>query len=389
MKRILILAALSICAASFAQTPEVTDRARSKYATDSFSDNETYHVTDPYGTVTVGPVKSGKVKNVIFMIGDGMGLEQISAAWVLNGGRLNLDNFPFTGFSRTYAVDKLITDSCAGGTALATGVKTNYGYMGSDPDGHPVPSVLKTAQELGKKTGVIVTCRVNDATPADYCCHSTVRSDEDGIAAQYLDSDVNYLTGGGIRFWTDRTDGRNLIEEMKAKGYVFAADLASLEAAPGDRILSLLADTEMLPALDRGDYLERSTMKAIETLDNKNGFFLMVEGSCIDDYGHDNHVGKMAEELFDFDRTVGKVLEWAEKDGHTLVIVTADHATGGMTMTGGSLADRTVKAHFSTTGHNGILVPVFAYGPKASSFVGVHENSEIGTLTRKALKNEK
>lgn len=385
MKRIITLIALSVSITLSAQVTESDTRARSKYANDSFSDNERYQVTEPYQTVSVGQVKSKKVKNIIFMIGDGMGVEQISAAWVLNGGHLNFDNFIYTGFSRTYATDRLITDSCAGGSGLATGVKTKYGYMGVDPDGNPVPSVLKTAQEMGKKTGVIVTCRVNDATPADFCCHSTDRDDEEGIAAQYLDAGLNYLTGGGIKFWTDREDGRNLVEEMKAKGYVFASDMEELEAASGDHIFSLQAEKEMLPALDRGDYLERSTMKAIETLKCKEGFFLMVEGSCIDDYGHDKHVGMMAEELFDFDRTIGKVLEWAEKDGNTLVIVTADHATGGLTLIGGSLDETNVKAHFSTSGHNGILVPVFAYGPKASTFVGVHENAEIGQLTRAAM----
>ena len=385
MKKFFLMFGLLMSVTMFAQAPKDESRDRSKYANDSFKDNDKYTVEEPYQTVYVNQVKSGKVKNIIFMIGDGMGLEQISAAWVLNGGHLNFDNFIYTGFSRTYATDKLITDSCAGGSGLATGVKTKYGYIGLDPDGNPVPSVLKTAQEMGKKTGVVVTCRVNDATPADYCCHSNDRHQEEEIAAQYLDADLNFLCGGGLAKFVGREDGRNIVEEMKAKGYTFAANMDELMAAKGDRIFSLQAPLEMPGALDRGDYLERSAMKAIETLDNKNGFFLMIEGSCIDDWGHDQHIGRLAEELFDFDRTIGRVLEWAEKDGHTLVVVTADHATGGVTMTRGSLPERNVKVHFSTSGHNGIVVPVFSYGPKAETFVGIHENAEIGQLTRKAL----
>ena len=127
-------------------------------------------------------------------------------------------------------------------------------------------------------------------------------------------------------------------------------------------------------------------MKAIEMLDNKKGFFLMIEGSQIDDWCHRNKVGYMAEEFFDFDKTIGKVLEWAEKDGHTLVIVTADHATGGLTLIDGSLEDRSVSVHFSTKGHNGIMVPVFAYGPHAEEFVGVYENSELSDKIRRLMK---
>lgn len=369
-----------------AQVVDDGSRDRSKYANDTFSDDDRYTVAEPYTPVTVSQVKGRRIKNVIFMIGDGMGLEQISTAWVLNGGRLNFDNMIYTGFSRTYAVDKLITDSCAGGSGLATGVKTNYGYIALDPEGNPVQSALAYAQSKGKKTGVAVTCRINDATPADYCCHSADRHQEEEIAAQYLDSGVDFISGGGIQFWTERQDGRNIVEEMKGKGYTFAATQQELEAAQGDRILALLAPTEMPAALDRGDYLEKAAMKAIETLDNKDGFFLMIEGSCIDDWCHNQKVGYMAEELFDFDRTLGKVLEWAEKDGQTLVIVTADHATGGMTLVGGDLAARSVKVHFSTKGHNGILVPLFAYGPRAAEFVGVHENAEVGQKVKKLLK---
>lgn len=372
--------------AMFAQTVDDGSRDRSKYANDSFRDDDQYTVAVPYAPVSVEQVNGRKIKNVIFMIGDGMGLEQIGTAWVLNGGCLNLDNFIYTGFSRTYATDQLITDSCAGGSGLATGVKTKYGYMALTPEGEAVASSLQVAMDKGMKTGVAVTCRINDATPVDFCGHSADRHDEENIAAQYVESGVDFISGGGLKFWTKREDGRNLVDEIKAKGYTFADTQEKLFAAQGDKICALLADTEMEPALERGDYLVKATEKAIKTLDNEKGFFLMVEGSCIDDWLHMQKVGYMAEELFDFDRAVGKALEFAAKDGETLVIVTADHATGGMTLIGGSLENRSVKVHFSTEGHNGILVPVFAYGPHAEDFVGVHENAEIGQIVKGLLK---
>ncbi len=365
---------------------EDISRNRSKYANDQFREDDQYTVAEPYETVTVQQPKGKKIKNVIFMIGDGMGVEQVSCGWVLNGGHLNMDNMPVSGYSRTYAVDRLVTDSCAGGSALATGVKTRYHYMGVDPDGNPVASLLHDAQRKGMKTGVTVTCRINDATPLDFVGHSLDRDEEEINAAQYVDSGVDFLCGGGIQFWQNRSDGRDLVQEMVDRGYTFVDTREDLNKVKSGRVLGLFAPLEMEPALDRGPILEDSAMKAIELLDNKKGFFLMIEGSSIDDWCHRQKVGYMAEELFDFDRTIGKVLKWAEQDGQTLVIVTADHATGGLTLIDGSLENRTVKVHFSTKGHNGILVPVFAYGPHAEAFTGVHENDEIGRIVRSLMQ---
>ena len=386
MKRVALLIWLvlgwSTCA--FAQVD--TGRDLSKYADDKFSEDDKYHVETPYRTVVVNQPKSRKIKNVIFMIGDGMSMEAVSVGWTLNGGRLNMDNFPVAGYSRTYCADKLITDSCAGGAALAGGEKTKYGYIGQDADGKPFYTLLHKAQSLGKKTGLVVTCRINDATPADFVCHSPDRHLEAEIAAQYVDSGVDFIVGGGRQFWDEREDGRNLINEMKARGYNFVEKREDLANVHSGKLLGLFAPLDMDPVLDRGPVLEDATMKAIELLDNKKGFFLMVEGSQIDDWAHRQKVGYMAEELFDFDKTIGKVLEWAEKDGHTLVVVTADHGTGGITLIDGSLEDRTVNVHFSTKGHHGIVVPVFAWGPHAEDFGGVMENAELSNRIRKLIK---
>jgi alkaline phosphatase len=233
-----------------------------------------------------------------------------------------------------------------------------------------------------------VTCRINDATPADFVCHSPDRHLEAEIAAQYVDSGVDYILGGGRQFWDQREDGRNLIQEMKDRGYNFVEKREELANVHDGKLLALFAPLDMDPCLDRGPVLEDGTMKAIELLskDNKKGFFLMVEGSQIDDWAHRNKVGHMAEELFDFDKTIGKVLQWAENDGHTLVVITADHGTGGITLVGGSLEERNVQVHFSTKGHHGIVVPVFAYGPHAEDFQGIMENSELSNRIRKLIK---
>ena len=382
-----IISLVGFTVVAAAQTPDSLDRNRSKYATYSFSKDDQYTVEVPYEIVEVQQPRGKKIKNVIFMIGDGMGFEQVNVGWVANGGKLNMtEQMPVLGASRIYATDQLITDSCAGGTALAIGQKTKYGYIGIDKDANPVESNLQYAKRKGMKTGVTVTCRINDATPADFCVHGPSRKDEEGLAAQYVTAHVDFISGGGTHFWNQRSDGRNLIDEMKAQGYTFVDKLENVAGAKGDKFLGLFEEYDMSPSLDRGPVLLETTKKAIEMLDNKKGFFLMVEGSQIDDYAHRNKVGQMVEELFDFDKVIGYVLEWAAKDGETLVVVTADHCTGGLTLLKGNLEERTVKVHFSTKGHDGIMVPVFAFGPGAEHFAGIHDNAEVGQIVRRLMQ---
>ena len=176
MKKILTIVLALSALQVFAQTPEELDRDRSKYATYSFSKDDKYHVEVPYETVKVSQPKGKKVKNVIFMIGDGTGLSQWSVGWVANGGALNIDNMPVAGYSNTTCTDRLVTDSCAGGTALAIGEKTKYGYIGCNEAGEPVESNLQYAKRVkGMKTGVTVTCRINDATPASTALPARMR----------------------------------------------------------------------------------------------------------------------------------------------------------------------------------------------------------------------
>ncbi|MBO5708272.1 MAG: alkaline phosphatase [Bacteroidales bacterium] len=365
---------------------QVEDRDRSKYAVNNFADDDLYTMYEPYETVTVSEPRGKKVKNIIFMIGDGMGLEQISAAWVSNGGKLNMDNFSKVGIQWSYSANKLVTDSAAAGTALATGHKTNNGMISMTPDTVAVKSLAEEAMEKGKRAGAAVTCRVNDATPSVFFSHSPTRKNQEDIVSQMAASGVYFLSGGGIKYWTDREDGRDITAEVKENGYSFAATKEEMMAVQEGPLIALMGETELERSLDRGDILPASVTKALQLLDNKKGFFLMIEGSMIDDGGHDNKAGHTMEEIFDFDRTLGLVLEWAEKDGETLVIVTADHATGGMTLLSGSIAEKRIKVNFSTEGHNGIALPVFAWGPHSEDFVGIYENTELSDRIRKLIK---
>lgn len=385
MKRFFSVLLLVIGSATLTYSQD-QDRDRSRYAVNNFADDDRYTMLEPYQTVSVQEPQGDKVKNVILMIGDGMGLEQISAAWVCNGGHLNLDNFSKTGIQRTYCANKLITDSAAAGSALATGTKTNYGMVSVTPEKEKVQSLAEYAMSLGKRAGAAVTCRVNDATPAVFFSHSPARRNYEDIAAQMAESGIYFLSGGGIKHWKNRMDGRDITAEIQKKGYSFASTKEELMAVKEGPVVALMANSDLPHALDRGDILPSSVSKALEILDNENGFFLMVEGSMIDDGGHDNKAGQTMEEIFDFDRTIGLVLEWAAQDGETLVVVTGDHATGGMTLLGGSIEEKSIKVNFSTKGHNGIFLPVYAWGPHSEDFVGVYENAGLSQKIRNLIR---
>lgn len=371
---------------AYVANSQVLDRDRSKYAVNNFADDDKYVMLEPYETVSVQEPKGKKVKNIIFMIGDGMGLEQISAAWVCNGGALNLDNFTKVGIQRTYSANKLVTDSAAAGSALATGQKTNNGMIAMNPDTVAVKSLAEEAMEKGKRAGAAVTCRVTDATPAVFFSHAPSRKLMDDIAVQMTNSGLYFLSGGGTKYWSGREDGVDLVGQAEAMGYTYVETKEEMMAVEDGPVIALMDEYELQPALDRGDILPSAVQKALQVLDNKKGFFLMIEGSMIDDGGHDNKAGKTMEEIFDFDRTLGLVLEWAEKDGQTLVIVTADHATGGMTLLGGSIDEKKIRVNYSTTGHNGVALPVFAWGPHSEDFIGLYENAELSDKIRALIK---
>ncbi len=338
----------------------------------------TYVYNTPYETVKVKPVKNREVRNVILMIGDGMGLVQVSAAWVANRGKLNLDNCTFTGFSRTWCANKLITDSGAAGTAMATGHKTNYHCISVTPDGQPLVSLTDLARENGLKTGIVVSCNLPDATPSVFCANNIDRDQEEAIAADYLNCGVDYIFGAGREKFNKRSDNRDLLAEMKQKGYQVCTTWEETKKITQGKVLSLPSEGQLKFARDRGEILGDACMHAISLLSQgKKGFFAMFEGSRIDDCGHFNDLPHLIEEVLDFDKTIGRVMQWAEKDGHTLVIVLADHETGGFSLLDGDKATGTVSGSFATKGHSGIMVPVYAYGPGAAYFTGIYENTEV------------
>lgn len=329
-------------------------------------------------------------KNVIFLIGDGMGISQIYSAMVVNGNKLALEQFPYSGFSKTYSFSNFTTDSGAGGTALACGVKTRNGMIGMDPDSVSVNSILYEANKNGLSTGVVVACAVTHATPASYVAHQVNRDMYDEIAADYLKSSVDVFIGGGRKYFENRTDGRKLTEELKEKNYQIAYTLDDVKATKSGKLAGLLYEDHAPAMPERGTMLPDATVSAMNILDeNSKGFFLVVEGSQIDWACHDNNGDKVVKEMLDFDQTIGRALDYAKRAGNTLVIVTADHETGGMSILDGKFGQPLLKTSFTTKGHSGVPVPVFAFGPGAEHFTGFMENTSFKAKLEKLLKFKK
>lgn len=322
--------------------------------------------------------KKPQVKNVIIMIGDGMGTTQVYAGLTANKGTLNLERSHFVGFSKTYSSDAYITDSAAGGTAIACGTKTKNGAIGVDAEGNPVKSMLEYASENGLVTGVVVSCDVTHATPASFVAHQLKRSMTEEIAEDFTKSDLSVFIGGGKKNFEDRSDKQNLTNKLKEKGFAIAYTMEDAKQVTSGKLAALVADEHPAGYPKRGDMLPDGVQTAINILKKHDkGFCLMVEGSQIDWAGHGNNTNDNTLEMIDFDKAIKVAFDYADQDPNTLVIITADHETGGMSITGGDLSTGEVKAEWGTKGHSAVMVPVFAYGACAEEFAGIYQNTDI------------
>lgn len=332
---------------------------------------------------------TGKVKNIILCIGDGMGIAQVSGAMTVSRYNLNMTTTRHIGFMRTQAFDNYITDSAASGTAMSTGKKTRNGMIGMGPDSTEFMLITELMRNERKMAyGVVSTSAVTHATPACFVAHNVDRGDYEGIALDFVRNQPEVFLGGGESHFNDRKDQRDLISVLQNSEYEVAFTLEDVLKTKGPKVAGLLSE-EHLPKFSegRGNLLALLTEKALNILNkNRRGFFLMVEGSQIDWGGHANNAQYVLEETYDFDIAVGEALKFAAEDGNTLVIVTADHETGGMTLMGGSDENYSVIANFSTGGHTGIVVPVFAFGPEADVFTGFYENTELMTKFKEVLR---
>ena len=326
-------------------------------------------------------------KNIILLIGDGMGLAQVQAAMGASDEPLNIERCEQVGLIKTSSSSDYITDSAAGATAFACGVKTFNGAIGVDADSSNVKSILEFAEAAGLATGLVASSTITHATPASFIAHNVSRGNHEAIALDFLETDIDVFMGGGLKYFNDRKDQADLLEQLRNKNYQIVLNADDLSSVKEGKIAGLLHEKNFKSLIKgRDDVLIKSSDKAIEILSkDEDGFFLMIEGSQIDWGGHDKDIKYVVTELLEFDIIVGKALDFAEKDGNTLVIITADHETGGLTVFGNDVMNSNDATKFSSSGHSAIMVPVYASGPQADKFTGIYENNALFNKMMTAL----
>ena len=336
-----------------------------------------------------------KPKNIILLIGDGMGLTQMSTTYYYKKGESNFSKFKHLGLHKNQPTSHKVTDSAAGATAFSAGVKTYNGAIGVDKDTTPVTTVLEILAQDNWSTGLVATSSIVHATPASFYAHTASRQSYEEIAKQLCYAPVDFFAGGGLDFFAKRADGQNYVDTLKARGYIMDTEKLSTKSFTLENKYGyLLAPDGMKPvSAGRGDFLTNATKMAIKYLEqDEDGFFLMVEGSQIDWGGHANDADYVIQETLDFDKMLGYVLDYARKDGNTLVIVTADHETGGLSLSAATIFGQAdygkITPSFSTGNHSAALIPVYSYGPGAELFTGIYENNTIFNKMLQAVDKE-
>ena len=329
-------------------------------------------------------------KNIILMVGDGMGLTQVSAGIYSNNNWANIESFEVIGLHKSYSSDKLVTDSAAGATAFACGQKTYNGAIAVDQDTIPLPTILEEAEQRGLATGLISTSSITHATPASFIAHNKSRQNYEEIALDFMNTEIDFFIGGGKNYFANREDELDLIDQLRSSGYQVEdfIDKSIDEVYPDSSVnfVYFTSNGEPLRKVQDRDYLNSAVKKSLDHLSRHSteGFFLMIEGSQIDWGGHANELDYVITEFLDFDEAIGTVLDWAKNDQETLVVVTADHETGGLAIQPESKMNEIVGA-FTSDYHTGSMIPVYAIGPRSELFSGIYENTHIYHQMREAF----
>lgn len=340
--------------------------------------------------------KGTSLRNIVICIGDGMGVNQVALArrrGAGTDGRLWMERMPCTGLVRTHNIEGRITDSAASITAILCGVKTQNGTIGQSPDGVAWMSVARRLQEEGYRLGAVATSTITHATPAGTVAHVPSRGAQTDIAVQMFEAKMDVLLGGGWKYWLPeseaggvRTDNRNLLVEAKWNGYRIVKTREQMETVSAGPVLGLFQE-DALTTLAPEPALAEMTCTALRILttgpESSAPFLLLVEGSQIDWACHHNNEGVCVRQTLLFDMAVKEVLDFAAADRQTLVLVTADHETGGLSLNEDD--DGRIRVKWSTGGHSAADVPLYAFGPGAERFYGVLDNTEIAVRIARLL----
>jgi alkaline phosphatase len=353
-----------------------------RMAESSVGQDDTAFYIPPASDVTLVNSPDAKVRNVILCVGDGMGPNHVALARHYGVGhdkKLYMELLPVRGEVMTHSANKKVTDSAAAATAMACGVKTNNGMIGVTPDETPYSSILELLQRKGFRTGLVATSQISHATPAGFASHVDSRNKQKEIAVQLLANRVDVLLGGGRKFWSDE-----LLAEAADAGYQVIETRDEMAALKPGPVVGLFGD-DGLTTFSPEPMLSEMSEIAIKLLNSpdkdwfspKPEFFLMIEGSQIDWASHANDTDRVTRQTLLFDMAVREAIEFAQMDKKTLVIVTADHETGGLALEPNEADENGIEARWTTGDHTVANVPIYAFGPGSEKFSGTLDNTDI------------
>jgi alkaline phosphatase len=366
----------------YINTDQPADLARflNKYEDNSYLATSKYQ---PYKPSYNSDNNKKKPKNVILLISDGAGFSEFWAAATANGGQMNATKLKHVGFSNTAPADDYNTDSAAGATAMATGEKTNNRYIGMDSSGKKIANLPEVLSKYGYRSGIVSNDGIAGATPSSFFAHRTERNDADSITLDVRNSPAVLLIGASRK--NTNPDSSEILKRVKASGFDFYNGVSNLpKYVAGKKVICFDNDK---PETNY-HMIEEAFDKSINYLSdaNKTGFFLMMEGAKIDGGGHSNRIKQCIDEYLSFDRVIGKALQFADKNGETLVLITSDHETGGLIVYDGDYKRGSVNGTFTTNDHTGLPVLLLGYGPGSENFTGFLNNSDIPKKITELLK---
>lgn len=374
-------------------------------------------------------------KNIVLISADGMGVCQWQAGMVAAKGKMNLSRMQSAGLLTTNPLDVFCGDAPSHSTALATGVNSHKGAVSVDMDNKPLKTITELVKEKGLAMGIVSANSLVEGSIVPFVGHAQNRMAVEALTAGYVDTNIDVFIGAGSDYFTksiqggfgpgpgagggqggpgaatggqrpaggqggpgaggavqmgERTDKRNLINELKAKGYQVCNSIDEIKQVKGGKLAGFTG-AQSNPNIQegRGDMFPASVETALNVLNSgSKGFFLMVGDMYVDRASHNGRLELLCDETKDLDRAIGKALDFAEHDGQTLVLVVGSPEASGMSIVGGNMAEGTVEAKWSMPGmanHSGTQVPMFAYGPGAEQFMGVMDNTEIFTVVKQML----
>lgn len=400
MKKLLsvLLALAMVCSfaacssSNSSQTTETTVSSQSETSAETVSTEDNKEKLEWVDYTEYNLEEDVPAKNVILMIGDGMGKNIIKASEIVKGDKLVMSGMKYRTDVTTYSQSVTngyakFTDSAASATAMSTGYKTLNGCVGVDPDGNKLETICEYAQSLDMETGLVARQVVSHATPAGMVAHNNSRDNYPQILREMVKANVNVMFGGGSQYYTN-PKVKKTIDDNKYK-YITKVDELEALNKDDDKVLGMFAYDNM-GAPDMAPSLTKMTSKALDMLDNDKGFFLMVEGSNIDTYESKCDMETTLGQMQDFDKAVDYVLEWAEKHPGTLVIVTADHETGGVTLPDNPKPEDINDSCFTSDGeHTNTDVWLFASGAQSKELCkkDVIDNTDIAKYMRKVIED--